>query len=86
MEVKKGFRIQMGLVLLTVICIMIPAVSSADEPFHLGVVLGLSGTGAVSSRNCLTGVELAVEEINKQGGFLGKHPIKLFGKGRSYKA
>ena len=24
------------------------------------------------------GLELAVEEINKQGGFLGKHPIKVF--------
>ena len=50
----------------------------AAEAFNLGVVLGLSGTGAVSSKHCKTGIELAVEEINKKGGFLGKHPIKLF--------
>lgn len=62
----------------TFMCLMIPMNAFSAEPFHLGVVLGLSGTGAVSSRNCLMGVELAVEEINKQGGFLGKHPIKLF--------
>ena len=48
------------------------------EPYHLGVVLGLSGTGAPYSKEAVEGVEMAVNEINVMGGFLGKHRIKLF--------
>ena len=50
----------------------------AGEPYHLGVALGLSGTGAPYSRESVEGIELAVNEINAQGGFMGEHPIKLF--------
>jgi branched-chain amino acid transport system substrate-binding protein len=50
----------------------------AAEAYHLGVALGLSGTGTPYSKEALEGIELAVNEINARGGLLGKHPIKLF--------
>jgi branched-chain amino acid transport system substrate-binding protein len=49
----------------------------ADEPYNLGAVQSLTGTGSVSSQYSLNAIKLAVEEINKEGGFLGKHPIVL---------
>jgi branched-chain amino acid transport system substrate-binding protein len=50
----------------------------AAEPYHLGVALGFTGTGTLYSKDQMEGVQLAVDEINAKGGFLGKHPIKLF--------
>lgn len=52
--------------------------ADADGPYHLGVALGLSGTGAPYCKEAVEGLELAVNSINSQGGFLEKHPIKLF--------
>jgi branched-chain amino acid transport system substrate-binding protein len=59
---------------------VISQTTPAAEPYHLGVALGLSGTGAPYSREALEAIQIAVDEINAQGGFLGKHPIKLFTK------
>jgi branched-chain amino acid transport system substrate-binding protein len=42
------------------------------------VALGLSGTGAPYSKEAVEAIEIAVKEINIQGGLLGHHPIKLF--------
>ena len=50
----------------------------AGEAFHLGVALGLSGTGAPYSKEAVEGIEIAVNEINALGGLLGEHRIKLF--------
>jgi len=50
----------------------------AAEPYHLGVDLAITGTGALYCKDGVDAIKLAVEEINAQGGFLGKHPIKLF--------
>ena len=50
----------------------------AGEAFHLGVALGLSGTGAPYSKEAVEGIEIAVNEINASGGLLGEHRIKLF--------
>lgn len=55
-----------------------PDRARADEPYALGVALGFTGTGAPYSRDALEGIEIAVDEINAEGGFLGKHPINLF--------
>ena len=52
----------------------------AAEPYNLGVALGLTGTGALYSKDGVDAIKLAVDEINARGGFLGKHPIKLFVK------
>ena len=57
---------------------MTASVLPAHEPYHLGVALGLTGTGPDYSLDAVDAVKLAVDEINKQGGILGKHPIKLF--------
>ena len=51
---------------------------SASEQYHLGVALGLSGTGAPYSEEAVKAIEIAVNEINAKGGLLGQHPIKLF--------
>lgn len=51
--------------------------SAHAEPYNLGVALGLTGTGAPYSRQALEGINIAVEEINGQGGLLGKHRIAL---------
>ena len=48
------------------------------ESYRLGVALGLSGTGAPYSKEGLEAIEIAANEINANGGLLGKHPIRLF--------
>ena len=52
--------------------------ASAADPYNLGVALGFTGTGTLYSKDQLEGVQVAVDEINAKGGFLGKHPIKIF--------
>jgi branched-chain amino acid transport system substrate-binding protein len=52
--------------------------SLAAEPYHLGVDLAITGTGALYCKDAVDAIKLAVDEINTKGGFLGKHPIKLF--------
>jgi len=52
--------------------------SLAAEPYHIGVNLAITGTGALYCKDGVDAIKLAVKEINDQGGFLGKHPIKLF--------
>jgi len=71
---SRVFIIWLLLMLLGPIC----AITLAAEPYHLGVALGLSGTGAPYCKEAAEGLEIAVNEINAQGGFLGKHRIELF--------
>jgi branched-chain amino acid transport system substrate-binding protein len=52
--------------------------SLAAEPYHLGVDLAITGTGALYCKDGTDAIKLAVDEINANGGFLGKHPVKLF--------
>ena len=51
-----------------------PAIISArgEEPVKLGVDNPLTGTYAITGRNELHGMELAVDEINAKGGILGR--------------
>lgn len=67
----------MTLLLLLAAELTIASGTRAAEPYHLGVALGLSGTGAPYSAEALEGIEMAVNEMNLRGGFLGKHPIVL---------
>jgi branched-chain amino acid transport system substrate-binding protein len=53
------------------------AKANCAEPYHLGVALGLTGTGAQYSKQAVEAIELAVSQINAEGGLLGKHPINL---------
>jgi branched-chain amino acid transport system substrate-binding protein len=65
-------------VVFIVVLISFPPYGFGDESYHLGVALGLSGTGAPYSEEAVKAIEIAVNEINTQGGFLGRHPVKLF--------
>jgi branched-chain amino acid transport system substrate-binding protein len=65
------------IVLALVVFVGAGSVMAAD-PYHLGVALGFTGTGTLYSKDQMEGIQLAVEEINKKGGFLGKHPVKIF--------
>ncbi len=52
--------------------------SSGGREYRIGVLLGLSGSGLVYSKDGIEAIKLAVDEINNSGGMLGKHKIKLF--------
>ncbi len=41
----------------------------AAETYNLGVALGFTGTGTLYSKDQMEGIQVAVDEINKQGGF-----------------
>ena len=73
-----GSGIGIMIILITIFSISFPA--RGEEPYNLGAIFEFTGYGAVYSKHSFQGVELAVEEINSQGGFLGKHPIKLFSR------
>ena len=68
------FKICLGVFLL----LFVVSMAQADEPYNLGVDLAITGTGALYCKDGVDAITLAVKEINAQGGFLGKHPIKLF--------
>ncbi|MDM8525508.1 ABC transporter substrate-binding protein [Desulfococcaceae bacterium HSG8] len=53
------------------------AADQEKEVYRLGVALPLSGTGLFYSKDGVDAIQMAVEEINAKGGFLGKYPIKL---------
>ena len=55
-----------------------PSSGLAAEPYHLGVNLAITGTGALYCKDGVDAIDMAVKEINAKGGFLGKHEIKVF--------
>jgi len=76
---RKGLRllvIFVAVVLLSGLTTMAEVLAAED--YHLGVALGMTGPGAAYSKDGLDAINLAVEEINANGGFLGNHVIKLF--------
>jgi branched-chain amino acid transport system substrate-binding protein len=71
------------IVISVILSIILPGITLYDsafagESFHLGVALGLSGTGAPYSKEAVEGIEIAVNEINASGGLLGEYRIRLF--------
>ena len=58
--------------------ISVAVTAPAAESYNLGVDLAITGTGALYCKDGVDAISLAVKEINAQGGFLGKYPIKLF--------
>ncbi len=59
-------------------CLCSAISAKAAGSYHLGVALGLSGTGAPYSEEAVKAIKIAVNEINAQGGLLGQYPVKLF--------
>src|ERR1700693_2898173 len=50
--------------------------AQASDPIKVGMVAPLTGPGAESGRFAIQGAKLAVEEVNKAGGALGR-PLEL---------
>jgi branched-chain amino acid transport system substrate-binding protein len=71
---SKCFIIFLGVLMV----ISVAATAPAAESYNLGVDLAITGTGALYCKDGVDAISLAVKEINAQGGFLGKYPIKLF--------
>jgi len=55
---------------------ILPQSAKAAEPVTIAAIFAKTGIAAASNADTLAGVELAVEEINRQGGVLGR-PLKL---------
>jgi urea transport system substrate-binding protein len=53
----------------------VPAPASSPEPIKVGVLFSLTGTMANAGAPCTDAALLAIEELNKQGGLLGR-PIE----------
>ncbi|MBT3817124.1 MAG: amino acid ABC transporter substrate-binding protein [Candidatus Magasanikbacteria bacterium] len=77
---KHKKSILIGLIAVVIIMAVSLVVSknkiNKDETYTVGVVTSLSGPGASLGKPWVQGMELAVEEINAQGGINGKN-IKL---------
>ena len=77
MKLKKVQTICVSLAFLVLSGVVLPFLGHAVETYRLGVALGLSGTGGPYCKEAVEGLEVAVNEINATGGFLGKHYIEL---------
>ncbi|AMS45512.1 ABC transporter substrate-binding protein [Aminobacter aminovorans] len=54
------------------------AVGQTNEPIKIGVVTGLSGPGEPAGRSIKLGAEIAVAQVNKAGGVLGRQLVLEF--------
>lgn len=61
---------------IAAVSLLLPLHVVAEEPIRIGAVYSLSGWGAVGGSAELHGAQLAVEEINAQGGIAGR-PLEL---------
>jgi branched-chain amino acid transport system substrate-binding protein len=52
--------------------VLLPSQAGAQEPLRLGILPSATGPGASIGAALVTGVELAVSEVNKNGGILGR--------------
>ncbi len=63
---------------LAMAVLVVPALAPAyaQAPIHIGIPIGLSGANSVVAPSVVQASELAVEEINKKGGVMGR-PLVL---------
>ncbi len=61
------FALALGTALLTLV-----GAAQAQEAVEIGVVVELSGAGPPAGTNWRDGIRIAVDEINAEGGILGK--------------
>jgi urea transport system substrate-binding protein len=61
-----------ALALLASVALLLPTASFAQDAVRLGLPIGLSGGNSVVAPGLLQAAEYAVEEINGQGGILGR--------------
>src|SRR4051794_37099083 len=73
-----------GLIVITgIVGITIPDLARAKAPIKVGLLHSLSGPLAISERSMLEAENLAIKEINAQGGLLGRSVVGVVGDGRS---
>ncbi|MBE0600064.1 MAG: ABC transporter substrate-binding protein [Burkholderiaceae bacterium] len=53
------------------------ASAQAGRPYKIGVLLPSTGTGANYMAHAIKGLPVAIAELNKRGGLLGKHQIEM---------
>ena len=59
--------------IVALIAVLVPApVAQQPEPVKIGVIIGLTGAAAVAGNDSYKAMQLAVEEINRAGGVLGR--------------
>src|SRR5215469_12282584 len=63
-------------VVLAGLMVVLTCLASSAEPLKIGVLAPLTGSAAEQGRDRIQGAKLAVEEVNKAGGVLGR-PIEL---------
>jgi branched-chain amino acid transport system substrate-binding protein len=71
-------RVKVIALFLWLFWVLFTGMACSSESYNLGVALGLTHTGAQYSQQAVEAIELAVSQINAEGGLLGKHPIDLF--------
>jgi ABC-type branched-subunit amino acid transport system substrate-binding protein len=75
----KGWRSRSGLTGAVAIAAVLaggPLYAQSKEPIKLGMLVAVTGGDAISGHNGAAGVRLAVDEINKAGGILGR-PVQI---------
>ncbi len=60
-----------------------PLSAQSKEPIKLGILTAFTGSDAISGRNGAIGVKMAVDEINKAGGILGRQLVIVQGDDQS---
>jgi branched-chain amino acid transport system substrate-binding protein len=71
---KPGFKASPGLLLLFFTAFI--AAAHAADPIHIGLVAEITGQAAEAGVYTVNGARLAIEDINKAGGVLGR-PVEL---------
>ena len=64
------------LIVLAAVVVMLTCFGRSAEPLKIGMVAAVTGSQAEQGLYNIQGAKLAVEEINKTGGVLGR-PIEL---------
>ncbi|MBW4612430.1 MAG: urea ABC transporter substrate-binding protein [Desmonostoc vinosum HA7617-LM4] len=79
---QKNILLLIAFALGIVLCILIPQTEFSQKSIKIGVLHSLTGTMAISEKSVVDATLLAIEEINKKGGILGKkiQPIIVDGK------
>jgi urea transport system substrate-binding protein len=62
---------------------LIQRVLTADRPIRVGVLHSLTGTMAISERSLVDAVQLAIGEVNRSGGVLGRNLEAVIADGQS---
>src|SRR5215468_9878183 len=64
--------IVLGLLVLQLILVLVPAVRAGDDTIKIGILHSLSGTMAISESVLKDTVLMLIEDQNKKGGLLGR--------------